>query len=150
MHVNIIRSLAGAALLAASVMATEAVAVELKVLSADASKTALQELAADFEKASGHKLKIEYAPTADVEKKVAADDEYDVVIIDQSAANKLTRSAKLVGGTTKILFKGDPDIVYIGTTLTQTEQPIPAMALIDFLASAKAKDVYKAKGLQPG
>ena len=146
---HIIRSLAGLFLMA-GFLAHQASAAELKVLSADASRPALQELAPAFEKASGHKLKIDYAAAGDVQKKVADDEEYDVVILDQPAAQKLTSAAKIVSGTTKVLFQGAPDVVYIGSTLSQTEQPIPAKALVDFLAGANAKDIYKAKGLQPG
>lgn len=43
-----------------------------------------------------------------------------------------------------------PDTAYAGGALFASEQPIAAKALIDFLAGAKAKEVYKAKGLQPG
>lgn len=145
MRVN--RLVAGLLFLGAGVWAAQAGAAELKVLSADTNKPALQELAPAFEKETGHKLKIDYATVAEVQKKVEADDEYDVVILDQPAALKLTKAAKLVGGTTKILFRG-PDVVYIASSMTQSEQPVPAKALIDFLAGPKAAATYKAKGLQ--
>ncbi len=43
-----------------------------------------------------------------------------------------------------------PDMVYVAGSPFVSEQPIPAKALIDFLAGPKAAAVYKAKGLQPG
>lgn len=142
-----IRLLAGL-LLVAGLWTAEASAAEIRVLSAEQVQPALQELAPAFEKASGHKLKIDYAALADVQKKIEAEDEYDVVIVDQPGAMKLTKAAKLVGGTTKVLFK-IPDVVYIASTVFQSEQPVPAQALIDFLAGPSAKDTYKSKGLQP-
>ena len=56
-----IRLLAGTLALVTGVLAAEASAAELKVLSAGAMRGVLQELGPAFETASGHKLKIEYA-----------------------------------------------------------------------------------------
>ena len=43
-----------------------------------------------------------------------------------------------------------PDLVYMAGLLTRSAQPLPAKALIDFLASPAAAPVYRAKGMQPG
>ena len=43
-----------------------------------------------------------------------------------------------------------PDLVYVAGAPYVSEQPMPAKALIDFLADPKAAAVYKAKGFQPG
>jgi molybdate transport system substrate-binding protein len=94
--------LAGTLALVTGVLAAEASAAELKVLSAGAMRAVLQELAPAFETASGHKLKIEYA-TAGVVEKVAADDEIDVAILTKPRIDKLVREAKIVGGTMKTL-----------------------------------------------
>jgi molybdate transport system substrate-binding protein len=98
-----IRLLAGTLALVTGVLAAEASAAELKVLSAGAMRTVLQELAPAFETASGHKLKIEYATAGVIEQKVAADDEIDVVILTKPRVDKLVREAKIVGGTTTTL-----------------------------------------------
>ena len=42
-----------------------------------------------------------------------------------------------------------PDLVYVAGASNLSEQPLAAKALIDFLAGAKAKEVYKAKGMEP-
>jgi molybdate transport system substrate-binding protein len=42
-----------------------------------------------------------------------------------------------------------PDLVYVAGSPFVSEQPIAAKALIDFLSGPKAKEVYKAKGLEP-
>jgi molybdate transport system substrate-binding protein len=106
MMIRAIRLLAGTFALATSVFAAEAGAVELKVLSAGAMRAALQELAPAFEAASGNKLKIEYATAGDIEKKVAADDEIDVVILTKPRVDKLVSAAKIVGGSTQTLARG--------------------------------------------
>src|SRR6202040_3963973 len=98
-----IRLLAGTLALVTGVLAAEASAAELKVLSAGAMRTVLQELGPAFETASGHKLKIEYATAGTVEQKVAADDEIDVAILTKPRLDKLVSQAKIVSGTAKTL-----------------------------------------------
>ena len=144
-----IRLLAGAAFLLGGVIAADAGAAELKVLSPEAMKPALQELAAAFEKESGNKLKIEYAPVDAIQKKVNDEEDYDVVIMDQKAATALTAKAKIVGGSVKKLA-GEKDEVYVASSPMLTEQPVAAQKLIEFLDSPKAAEVYKAKGMQKG
>jgi molybdate transport system substrate-binding protein len=95
--------LAGTLALVTGILAAEASAAELKVLSAGAMRAVLQELAPAFETASGHKLKIEYATAGVVEQTVAADDEIDVAILTKPRIDKLVREAKIVGGTMKTL-----------------------------------------------
>jgi molybdate transport system substrate-binding protein len=104
--VRAIRLLASSLALVSGVWAAEAGAVELKVLSAGGMRAALQELAPAFEAASGNKLKIEYATAGDIEKKVAADDEIDVVILTKPRVDKLVSAAKIVGGSTQTLARG--------------------------------------------
>ena len=43
-----------------------------------------------------------------------------------------------------------PDLVYMTSTPTLSEQPLQAKALIDFLAAPAAAPVYKANGMVPG
>jgi molybdate transport system substrate-binding protein len=43
-----------------------------------------------------------------------------------------------------------PDLVYMAASPFFSEQPLPAKALIDFLAAPANKAVYKAKGMEPG
>jgi len=102
-----IRLLAGTLALVTGVLAAEASAAELKVLSAGAMRAALQELAPAFEAASGHKLKIEYATAGVVEQKVAAGDEIDVAILTKPRLDKLVSGAKIVGGTTRSLARAE-------------------------------------------
>jgi molybdate transport system substrate-binding protein len=43
-----------------------------------------------------------------------------------------------------------PDLAYMAGSPTLSEQPLPAKALIDFLAAPSAAPVYKANGMEPG
>ena len=97
--IRAIQLLAGTLALVTGIFAAEASAAELKVLSTGSMRGVLQELAPAFETASGHKLKIDYASAAEIEKKVTAEDEIDVAILTKPRADKLVREAKIVGGT---------------------------------------------------
>jgi ABC-type molybdate transport system substrate-binding protein len=144
-----IRLLTGALFLMGGVIAADAGAAELKLLSPEAMKPALQELAAAYEKESGNKLKIEYASIEAIQKKVDNDEDYDVVIMDQKQTEALRQTAKVVGGTIKKLAK-EKDREYIASSPMLSEQPVAAQTLIQFLDSPKAAEVYKAKGLERG
>ena len=74
-------------------------AAELKVLSANAMRTALQELAREFEATTVHKAAIEYGTVGQVEEKVVANDPVDVAIITRPLFDKLVGTGKLVAGT---------------------------------------------------
>jgi molybdate transport system substrate-binding protein len=102
---NATRLVAAAVMLLAGLTAGAAGAAEVMVVSAAAMRAALQELAPAFEKASGNKLKIEYATAGKVEEKVAADEEIDVAILTKPRADKLVGKAKLVGGTSTTLAR---------------------------------------------
>ena len=144
-----IRLLAGTLALVTGVLAAEASAAELKVLSTDAMRPMLQELAPAFEAASKHKLVIAYATDADVEKKVASDETIDIAILTKPGADKLVKNAKMVGGTAEVVAKGaTPDLVYVAGSSFACEQPLAAKALIDYLIGPAAKKVIQAKGLQ--
>jgi ABC-type molybdate transport system substrate-binding protein len=142
------RLLTGALFLTGGIIAADASAAELKLLSPEAMKPALQELAAVYEKESGNKVKVEYASLEAIQKKLNEDEDYDVVIMDQKRTTEMTRSAKVVSGSVKRLAS-EKDEVYVASSPMLSEQPVPAQKLIDFLNGPKAAEVYKAKGLQP-
>jgi molybdate transport system substrate-binding protein len=100
---RMIQLAAGALALVGGLLAAEASAAELKVLSAGAMRAVLQELGPAFESTSGHKLKIEYATAGVIEQKIAADDEIDVAILTKPRVDKLVSQAKIVGGSIKTL-----------------------------------------------
>src|SRR4051794_41021586 len=89
----------------AGFVSLSASAAELKLLAAGATRAPVQELAPEFEKASGHKVKLEFATAGKVEEKVVADDEYDVIIVTKPRMDKLVKTAKVVGGTVAPIAK---------------------------------------------
>src|SRR5438067_5446208 len=125
-------------------------AAELKVVSATDLQAALQELAPAFEKRSGHKLKIEYGTSAEVEDKVGRDAELDVAILNKAQADKLVLKAKLVAGTAVTLGRMNPDQVFIAASSFDSDQSLLAKSFIDFVATPEAKAVWKTKGVEPG
>jgi ABC-type molybdate transport system substrate-binding protein len=142
--------LTGALFLTGTIMAADAGAAELKVLSAEAMKPALQELAPAFEAASKNKLVIAYASDAEGEKQVASDDSIDVAILTKDRIDQLIKSARILTFP-KVLAKGSsPEVEYVAGSSLLTEEPLAAKALMDFLASPEAKKVYEAKGLKTG
>ena len=143
-----IRLLGGALFLMGGIMAADAGAAELKVISAEAMKPALQELAPAFEAASKNKLVIAYATDADAEKQVASDETVDIAILPKDRIDKLIKDARILTFP-KVLATGtNPEIVYVVGSALVTEEPVAAKALMDFLASPQAKKVYEAKGLK--
>ena len=125
-------------------------AAELNVMSATEMQAAIQELASAFEKKSGHKLKIEYGTNAQVEDQIGKDAELDVAILNKAQADKLVSKAKLVGGSAVTLGKMNPDLIFVAASPFFSDQPLPAKAFIDFLATPEAKTVLKARGIEPG
>src|SRR4030095_7953663 len=147
-----IRGLVAVAAAALASLSGVAGAAELHVISATEMQAALQELAPAFEKKSGHKLKIEYGTSAQVEDKVGKglDAELDVAILNKAQADKLVSRAKLVAGTAVTLGKMNPDLIFVAASTFFSDQPLLAKAFIDFLATPEAKAVLKAKGMEPG
>src|SRR3954469_3441402 len=146
----VIRGFAALVAVLASLTGGGAGAAELKVVSATEVQAALQELAPAFEKKSGHKLKVEYGTSTEVEDKVGKDTELDVAILNKAQADKLVSKAKLVGGSAVTLGKMNPDLIFVAASPAVSDQPLPAKAFIDFLATPEAKAVLKAKGIEPG
>jgi len=80
-------------------------AAELKILISGAMFGAVRELAGAYEASSGHKLVIEYATVGKIADRVAGDDPIDVAILTQPFFDKLVRSGKMAGGTTRPLAR---------------------------------------------
>lgn len=133
----------------AGLPAGEARAAELKVLSTEAMRPMLQELAPAFEAASKNKLVVAYASDADVEQKLASDETIDIAITTKPRIDKLVKAARLLTATKVLATGATPDLVYVVGSSFFTEQPVAAAALVDFLAGPKAKETYKAKGMEP-
>jgi molybdate transport system substrate-binding protein len=84
----------GALLLPAAVHAAE-----IKVLSTQAVEGAYRELVLQFEKTSGHKVITTFTGTLDAQKRIAAGETYDLIIMAGPAIDDLIKSGKVAPGS---------------------------------------------------
>jgi molybdate transport system substrate-binding protein len=78
---------------------TVAQAAEIKVLSTQAVEGAYRELALQFEKASGHKVTTTFTGTLDAQKRIAAGETYDLIIMAGPSIDELIKSGKVAPGS---------------------------------------------------
>jgi molybdate transport system substrate-binding protein len=71
-------------------------AAEIKVLSTQATEEAYRELVPLFEQASGHKVTTIFTGTLDVQKRIAAGEAYDLIIMAGPAIDDFIKSGKVV------------------------------------------------------
>jgi molybdate transport system substrate-binding protein len=89
----------------ALLFAVVANAAEIKVLSTQAPEVAVRELLPQFEKASGHKVTIIFTGTLDVNKRLAAGETYDLLIMASDSIDGHIKGGKLVAGSRVDLAK---------------------------------------------
>jgi molybdate transport system substrate-binding protein len=72
---------------------------EIKVLSTQATEEAYRELTQHFEKASGHKVTTIFTGTLDAQKRLAAGESYDMIIMSGPAIDAQIKAGKVVPGS---------------------------------------------------
>ena len=87
------------AALAALLLPTAAHAAEIKVLATQAVEGSFRELAMQFEKASGHTVTAIYTGTLDAQKRIAAGEAYDLIVMAGPAIDDLIKAGKVVPGS---------------------------------------------------
>ena len=87
------------AVIGALLLSVAADAAEIKVLSTQAVEGAYRELVPSFEKASGHKVTTTFTGTLDAQKRIAAGETYDVIIMAGPAIDDLIKSGKIAPGS---------------------------------------------------
>jgi molybdate transport system substrate-binding protein len=92
-------SLILAAVVPALLLPGGAGAAEIKVLSTQAPEQAYRELVPQFEKASGHTVTTIFTGTLDVQKRIAAGETYDLIIMAGPAIDDFIKSGKIVAGS---------------------------------------------------
>lgn len=100
MKAHVIAAAAGALL-----FANLAQAAEIKVLSTQATEESYKELIPEFEKASGHKVTTVFTGTLDANKRLAAGETYDMIIMSAPSIEEHTKSGKLTAGSRVDLAK---------------------------------------------
>lgn len=74
-------------------------AAEVKVMSGAAMRGAFGELLPRFERTTGHKILIEYGAGTAFRKQIEGGEAFDLVIIDTSEVDELTRQGRIAGDT---------------------------------------------------
>jgi molybdate transport system substrate-binding protein len=74
-------------------------AADIAVLSTRATEELYRELIPQFEQQFGHKVTTTFTGTADVQKRIAAGEVYDIVIIIDTAIDDFIRSGKVMAGS---------------------------------------------------
>ena len=73
-------------------------AAEIKIMSTPAASTALRMAAQDFEQATGHNVVITFSNIATTRKRIAAGEDFDMIVVSPQAIDDLTREGKLAAG----------------------------------------------------
>ena len=94
-----------AALLLSGLGATMANAVEITVLSTQATEQAYREMIPQFEKATGNTVKITYTGTLDAKKRIAAGEFFDLLIMASPEIESFLASGTLAPGSRVDLAK---------------------------------------------
>lgn len=91
---------------AASILSFEtAGAAEVTVLAVAATKEVIVELVPQFEKSSGHKVAITWTGSANIKKRIAAGEAYDLVIVDGPLIDAFSKEGKVANGSRTDLMK---------------------------------------------
>lgn len=80
-------------------------AAEIKVIASGATKEIINEILPAFEKNSGHKVAIEFTGTANIKKRIAAGETYDLVIVGAPEIDAFAQQGKIASGTRTDLMK---------------------------------------------
>jgi len=75
------------------------VAADISVLSTQATQEAYLELVTQFEKATGHKVKTDFTGTLNVQKRLAAGEAHDLIIMAGPAIDEQIKLGKAVAGS---------------------------------------------------
>lgn len=98
-------SAAAALLLCAFVPAIQANAADIKILSPGATEGVLNELLPQFERASGHRVTINYGPAGNIANRVRKGEAVDVLITSEPQAVRLGKEGKTVDGSQAVVAK---------------------------------------------
>jgi molybdate transport system substrate-binding protein len=78
-------------------------AAEIKVLSGNGARAAVAELGERFERASGHKVAIDFAVNPEVKKRIDAGEAFDVAILNPPVLDALIKEGKVRRDTRSVL-----------------------------------------------
>jgi molybdate transport system substrate-binding protein len=115
---------------------------EIKLLASGALKEAYLELLPKFEAASGHRVMPLWSSTTDIQKRVAAGEVADLVILGDSGTQALIKDGKLIASTRAVFAKSG---IYIAV---RSAAPKPDISSADTLKQSllAAKSVGYSEG----
>jgi molybdate transport system substrate-binding protein len=96
---TIVRALTAILTTSTLLIAADAHAAELKVLSGNGARAAVRELASQFERATGHKVSLRFEVNAALKRKIEAGETFDVAILNPPVIEDLIRQGKIVAGS---------------------------------------------------
>jgi molybdate transport system substrate-binding protein len=85
--------------LGANLLAVAVNAAEVKVFSSPAASGALTEVVPQFERATGHKVLLDFANIAATRKRIAAGETFDIAIVSPKAIEELLQQGTIAAGT---------------------------------------------------
>jgi molybdate transport system substrate-binding protein len=105
-HVVALSLLTGIAMCwAGSLFASSASAAEIKVLASGATKEVIDEILPPFEKGSGHKVVVAFTGTANIKKRIAAGEVYDLIIVSGPVIDAFVQQGKITATSRADLMK---------------------------------------------
>jgi molybdate transport system substrate-binding protein len=97
--------IAALSVLVGLVMSSTVSAAEIKVLASGATREVVDELLPAFEKSSGHKVVVAFTGTANIKKRIAAGEVYDLVIVGAPVIDAFIQQGKIATGSRSDLMK---------------------------------------------
>ena len=88
-----------------AIMATDASAAEVKVLTAGAFKQVVLAVVPEFEKATGHKVVVDNDTVGGLTKRIEGGEAFDVVVLTPAAVDDLIRKGKIADGSKALLAR---------------------------------------------
>ncbi len=90
-------------LLALCLLTGTAQAADIKVLSGNGARAAVAELGDQFQRASGHRVTIDFAVNPEVKKRIDAGEAFDVAILNPPVLDALIKEGKVLRETRSVL-----------------------------------------------
>ncbi len=114
-----------AALVVAGAIAMPVNAAEIKIMSTPAATTALRMAAQDFERATGHTVVITFSNIATTRKRIAAGEDFDMIVVSPKAIDDLTQQGQIAAGASHIM--GRTGLAIVG----HKGSPLPDISTVE-------------------
>ena len=125
-------------------------AAEIKVLSSDALKPVLEELVPQFEKATGHKVKAQFAAAADLRARIEKREAFDVAILTTPLMDALAKNRHIAVGSRFDVARSGAAGVFAAAGSASAREPTAGLEFLRYLKTPDAVKVIRAKGMDPG